>query len=177
MTENTRSNGADRELVEALRAKPEVSDHLVNAVMADVRVRPIPRTENPLRVSRYLLAAGVVLAAAALWRAETRGSVDPVRAASASNVQLVRFTLAAPGVQHVSVSGDFNRWTPRPLDRGRDGVWSIEIPLTAGRYSYSFVVEGKDATRWVADPSAPSVPDDGFGRPSSVVIVEATRSS
>jgi 1,4-alpha-glucan branching enzyme len=50
----------------------------------------------------------------------------------------------------------------------RDGrLWTVTIPLAAGRHRYAFLVNG---ARWLADPSAPRAQDD-FGAPSSVVTV------
>ena len=45
----------------------------------------------------------------------------------------------------------------------------MKVPLDAGRYTYSFVVDG---ARWLRDPAAPAAPGDDFGRPSSVILVQ-----
>jgi 1,4-alpha-glucan branching enzyme len=65
--------------------------------------------------------------------------------------------------------GDFNGWSvgATPLVR-RGEAWTVELPLAPGRHVYSFVVDGSE---WVADATAPRVPEDDFGRPSSVVLV------
>jgi 1,4-alpha-glucan branching enzyme len=79
--------------------------------------------------------------------------------------------LVAPAASRVSVVGDFNDWDAgaTPLARmAGGGVWTVEVPLSAGRHVYTFVVDGK---RWVSDPSAPADNDDDFGRPNSVVTV------
>ena len=52
--------------------------------------------------------------------------------------------------------------------RASDGRWSANVPLTPGRHTYAFVVDG---TRWLVDPLAPRVPDDGFG-PANAVVIE-----
>ncbi len=73
----------------------------------------------------------------------------------------VRLTFYAPQAHTVSVAGDFNKWkTDADVMKGTDGMWSIELKLKPGVYSYSFVVDGKS---WVADPGAQSYTDDGFG--------------
>ena len=70
----------------------------------------------------------------------------------------------------VFVAGDFNGWdtTKTPLVRtSSPGVWSVTLPLSAGRHIYAFVVDGS----WSADPHAPLAPDDGFGHANSVKLV------
>jgi hypothetical protein len=87
----------------------------------------------------------------------------------------VRFTFSAPEAQSVTVAGTFNGWDTHatPLHREAGGVWSVSVPLDAGRYAYMFVVDGK---RWVLDPSAARDASDDFGTPNSVVMVaSATR--
>lgn len=97
-------------------------------------------------------------------------------AVAVDSVQVIQFVLVAPGAQTVALVGDFNDWqagaTPlRAAAAGR--VWSVEVPLAAGRHRYAFVV---DDDRWVPDPSAPRAPGDDFGTPSSVVTVAERRS-
>ncbi len=82
---------------------------------------------------------------------------------------VVRFALAAPSARAVSLAGDFNGWRPdaTPMVRGADGLWIVQVPLSRGNWSYSFVVDGK----WVEDPLAESWRDDGFGGKNAVVRV------
>ncbi|HTH65249.1 MAG TPA: isoamylase early set domain-containing protein [Gemmatimonadales bacterium] len=95
----------------------------------------------------------------------------PARGESmASDVTPVQFVVVAPGAESVSLVGDFNDWDARltPMRAVRDGrLWTVTIPLAAGRHRYAFLVNG---ARWLADPSAPRAQDD-FGSPSSVVTV------
>ena len=90
-------------------------------------------------------------------------------------VQTVQFVLRAPRARSVTLVGDFNDWdiASTPLQRAAGDMWTVTIPLTAGRYTYTFIVDGK---RWVADPSAPRAPADEFGQPSSVVTVGTSAS-
>jgi 1,4-alpha-glucan branching enzyme len=84
------------------------------------------------------------------------------------------FVFIAPHATKVSVVGDFNQWNAEaaPMSRDRDtGVWTVSLPIAAGRHLYSFLSVGADGERWVADPYAPAAPDDGFGRVNSVVLV------
>ena len=91
-------------------------------------------------------------------------------AASAAGLQHVQFVLVAPDAREVALVGSFNDWDTAKthLVRGPGGVWKAMVPLTAGRYTYSFVVDG---ARWQADPSAPRSVDDDFDAPSSVLTV------
>lgn len=89
-------------------------------------------------------------------------------------VYVQRFMIVAPGARQVALVGDFNDWdqgaTPL-LKVASNGVWTAEVRLPPGRYSYAFLVDGQ---RWVADPAAPRAVGDDFGRPSSVVTVRGT---
>jgi len=83
----------------------------------------------------------------------------------------VKFVLIAPQAARVSVVGDFNRWdvAANPMTtQGKDGTWTIFVPLEPGLHTYSFVVDG---THFMPDPAAPLAPDDGYGHKSSVVLV------
>ena len=84
----------------------------------------------------------------------------------------VRFELQLPtAASAVAIVGDFNGWDERatPMARRKgDGSWSVNIPMKPGRHVYAFVVDG---TRWVVDPMAPQVPDDGYG-PANAVVIE-----
>jgi 1,4-alpha-glucan branching enzyme len=60
------------------------------------------------------------------------------------------FRFEAPQAEQVSVVGDFNDWNvvKHPLCKNADGVWECRMPLPAGRYAYSFIVDGT----WYPDP-------------------------
>ena len=81
----------------------------------------------------------------------------------------VRLTYYSPQARRVSVAGDFNKWkTDAHEMKGADGIWTIELKLKPGVYSYSFVVDGKS---WVSDPGAEAYEDDGFGSHNAVMRV------
>lgn len=95
-----------------------------------------------------------------------QGSVTPLADSD------VRFDLQLPtAAKEVVLVGDFNGWdrkaTPM-VRRDDDGTWSAKVPLGPGRHMYAFVVDG---TRWIVDPLAPQVPDDGYG-PSNAVVID-----
>jgi hypothetical protein len=150
--------------------------------------RPRPVRVSPLGA---LAAAGIALAAMfglrrdADRRSQPAGTGEypiaatgefpvPQAARVRDTVFVTRFVLVAPGAKQVSLVGDFNDWdrgaTPllQAASGGQGGVWTVELPLQAGRYEYAFLVDGH---RWTADPAAPPAVGDDFGRPSSVVTV------
>lgn len=65
----------------------------------------------------------------------------------------IYFRLDAPEAQQVNVVGDFNAWgaDKHPLRRDANGVWSCQMPLPPGHYTYCFVVDGVCQ----ADPQCP----------------------
>ncbi len=97
--------------------------------------------------------------------ATLQGSVTPLSG------QSVQFDLQLPtSATAVVIVGDFNGWDERatPMaQRAADGTWSAKVPLAPGRHTYAFVVDGK---RWIVDPLAPQVPDNGYGPANAVVI-------
>jgi hypothetical protein len=101
-------------------------------------------------------------------------AATPAAARGRDTVFVTRFVFVAPDAKQVALVGDFNDWkqnaTPlvRVAQGGRGGVWTVELPLAAGRYSYAFLIDGH---RWTPDPAAPRAVGDDFGRPSSVVTV------
>jgi hypothetical protein len=82
----------------------------------------------------------------------------------------VTFVLVAPEARSVALAGDFNDWDAARvlMRRGASGLWTVDLPLTPGRYRYVFVVDGR---RFVADPAAPRAVGDDFGTPTSVVTI------
>lgn len=129
-------------------------------------------------------AATLVVTVMRPWRgAETQRNADSAFAAGTAAALPVgsirdegdgeiRFDLTLPtAARAVAIVGDFNGWdeTKTPMaKRGADGTWSVRVPLSPGRYSYAFVVDGRE---WLVDARAPQVPDAGFG-PANAVIVD-----
>jgi hypothetical protein len=84
---------------------------------------------------------------------------------------VVKFVFLAPQAATVSLVGDFNGWDASKVPMVRtpnSGLWTVTLPLTAGRHLYQFVVDGT----WIPDPSAPIAGDDGFGHANSVKLVQ-----
>jgi DNA/RNA endonuclease YhcR with UshA esterase domain len=67
--------------------------------------------------------------------------------------------------------GAFNAWTmgADPLVKVGEGEWKGTLRLPKGVYQYMYVVDGK---KWVTDPKARLVLDDGFGRINGLLVVE-----
>ncbi len=178
---------AARALAERL---PALDASLDERVMAEVRARPAltaspgngawrwlvePRT---LRV-RPIWVPLAAAAALALWLVpKALGPSRPAApvatvatvAPTVRDTVYVHFELSAPAAHGVAVAGSFNGWRPEalPMRRGSGGVWSVTIPLALGEYHYQFVVDG---VRWVSDPTAHALEDDGFGGRNSVIVV------
>jgi hypothetical protein len=128
-------------------------------------------------------AAAVVLVAAGALTLRALGPSSGVPGGAATSPAhlaespLVRFELAAAGAARVTLVGDFNGWDRQatPMRRAQaPGVWTVSVPLPRGRHAYGFVV---DDERWVADPSAPLAPEDGFGGVNSVIVVNGPGAS
>lgn len=84
-----------------------------------------------------------------------------------SDIKFVYFSKTA---KSVTVVGSFNGWEQEVQlhPRGENGYWVVELPVSPGEYSYSFIVDGM--TR-VADPTADSFREDDFGSKNSIFRV------
>jgi anti-sigma factor RsiW len=98
------------------------------------------------------------------------GPTAAIRQAAQETAVTVRLNLYAPQAKNVAVSGDFNKWKVDAdvMSRQEGGVWTIDIKLKPGVYTYMFVVDGK---AWVTDPDAETYQDDGFGNKNAVMRV------
>lgn len=181
------------ELIIREARRPVVTDPAARTRIIDaVRRMPVPsRRANiwrniveprSLRISPALgglLAAGLVgIGVVAGWFSTNRDGRALVgqSAIAASGLPVsstdtvVKFVFFAPQAAEVSLVGDFNGWDPSKLPMVRtpnSGIWTVTLPLTAGRHLYQFVVDGM----WLPDPNAPIAGDDGFGHANSVRLV------
>lgn len=131
------------------------------------------------RVLKWNMATALALAAVLMFtsvmvlrqeRTPVPADVALVRPAQQEAAVTVRLNFYAPQAKQVAVAGDFNKWqvNAHVMDRQAGGVWSVEITLKPGVYSYMFVVDGK---AWITDPDAESYQDDGFGSKNAVMRV------
>jgi len=78
-----------------------------------------------------------------------------------------RFRLVEPTAKIVTLAGSFNDWSPEPLNRSPDGVWTIERTLPSGVHTYIYLVDGEARV----PPEAVRTEPDGFGGSNGVIIV------
>lgn len=71
------------------------------------------------------------------------------------------------GARSVEVAGDWNDWTPEPLQRDGDGRWTLPAGLEPGIYRFNLRVDGM---RWIVPDGVPAT-DDGFGGEVGILIV------
>ena len=67
--------------------------------------------------------------------------------------RLVEFAVYLPGVENLSLVGNFNNWNPehdRPV-KGKDGIFRLRLRLKPGKYVYKYIADGK----WVLDEFNP----------------------
>jgi anti-sigma factor RsiW len=151
-------------------------------------MRKLPRPADPFsarlkrflfgsRVLRWNMAAALaivlltVVTAILMTKQLTHpdpGSLSAI-APPGEQTALVRLTFAAPAAQHVTVAGDFNKWrTDSHVMKRQNGMWTIDLPLKPGMYTYMFIVDGE---HWITDPRAESYREDGFGSQNAVMRV------
>jgi hypothetical protein len=89
--------------------------------------------------------------------------------AEASAVRRVKVTFVLPkcDAKRVSLSGEFNGWSPdaTPMKRHADGNWETTVELAPGRYEYKFVRDGE----WIPDLLAHENVWNDLGTLNSVV--------
>ncbi len=73
--------------------------------------------------------------------------------------------------ERVSLSGDFNGWSPdaTPMERYDDGHWETSVELAPGRYEYKFLRDGE----WMPDLLARENVLNRHGTLNSVIEVRA----
>jgi hypothetical protein len=69
--------------------------------------------------------------------------------------------------QVVAIAGDWNGWTPAPLERTAGDVWESTFPLGPGLHRFVVFVDG---TAWQIPEGVPSVPDGMGGRVAVLTV-------
>lgn len=80
---------------------------------------------------------------------------------------LVRIRVRVAKASRVAIAGEWNDWTPAPMQRDADGRWSVTLALGPGVYRCALLVDG---ARWVAPPGSPRA-DDEFGGQAGLLIL------
>ena len=86
-------------------------------------------------------------------------------------IQQVKIYFYYSPAQKVAVTGDFNDWSVDgvPMQAaGKPGLWTTELRLPPGVYSYNFIVDGE---LLLPDPDAPNQMPDGYGGTNSILLV------
>jgi hypothetical protein len=92
--------------------------------------------------------------------------VPPVPAAYRDGKALIRLPVSASKAAP-SIAGDFNSWTPAPMQRDGDH-WTYTVAVAPGVYHYSFV---SSAGEWYVPKSVAGRKDDGMGGHVAVLVV------
>jgi len=173
-----------REARRPIVTDPAARDRIMAAVRAESPPRRLRFWERAVQPRAFtfspatgaLLAAGLVgigvIAGGLRANRDGQTSAGPQEAAIRLPVSdtVVKFVFHAPKASKVSLVGDFNGWDgdkTQMVRAGNSGMWTVTLPLTAGRHLYAFLVDGT----WHADPTEPVAGEDGFGHANSVRIV------
>ena len=94
-------------------------------------------------VAKTAKGAEKVAAKASVKKESAKKTVIETTAKKGDSKEVV-FTIEAPLATTVAVAGCFNNWsvTKNKLKKDKKGLWSVKIPLAAGRYEYKFVCDG-----------------------------------
>lgn len=103
------------------------------------------------------------------------GSSKPKKSAEAAApkppaTHSVRFEYPVGDEKSVALFGDFNGWDrDKPFSmQSKNGAWSVELDLEAGRYEYQFIVDGENRV----DPSNDETAPNEFGGKNSVLVIK-----
>jgi hypothetical protein len=119
----------------------------------------IPETFDPA------LAAGTGWPAAPVQPAPA--PTPPAPSPSAPEKRNIKFSYRDSRPARVEIVGSFNQWTPQPLAKGENHVWSTSVELGAGEYTYNFLVDGRP----VRDPNNPRTAPEG----RSLLVIPPSR--
>ena len=135
------------------------------------RLRKAAAGANGLRESAPAMSADqppppLMAPLAAAWPGSTQAPKPNV-----AKLVSVSFALRKPDAKQVSLSGEFNGWSPNatPMKRRADGQWETTVALAPGQYQYKFIVDGE----WVVDPVAQKNVPNECGSLNSVLEVRA----
>jgi 1,4-alpha-glucan branching enzyme len=94
----------------------------------------------------------------------------PKVGASSCSVQIsdggATIEVRAPSASHVELSGDFTRWTPVTLERGKGDRWTVTTRLSPGIHRFVVRIDGGS---WLPAPGLPQTVDSYEGTVSVIV--------
>ena len=81
----------------------------------------------------------------------------------------VTFSLSAPGVKEVCLTGTFNDWDIKKhhMKKNNDGLWTKTVIIPPGTYEYKYFVGGE----WWHDPANENVTYNEHGTLNSVITI------
>merc|ERR1712051_366921 len=74
---------------------------------------------------------------------------------------------SSPSPSLVELAGSFSSWSPLPMTRSDEGIWTAVVELECGRHEYKVIVDGD----WRVDESVEKV-NNGMGSWNNVLRVE-----
>src|SRR5437868_5963469 len=98
------------------------------------------------------------------------------RQSSGDGSTMVTFRLpAASGAARAQLLGDFNDWTPAPMERAADGGHELTLALEPGRsYRFRYLL---DSDRWENDWQADDYVANEYGGDDSVIDLTSDSST
>jgi 1,4-alpha-glucan branching enzyme len=115
------------------------------------------------------LAASIAVAAPSQpQNSEETSAQEPSKPGASSSEKRILFKYRDAQAQKVAISGEFSRWTPKPMKKDKNGNWTLVFRLKPGEYAYNFIVDGK----LIRDPANRRMKPSGQKIPSSVLTVQ-----
>ena len=86
------------------------------------------------------------------------------------------FVRRAPGAKQVRLAGSFNGWDPEttPMQRKRNGLWTVTLQLAPGHHEYKFVIDGewrREEACEESDRGCPHCTPNPFGSMNCIVEI------
>jgi len=86
---------------------------------------------------------------------------------SSLHTTTVSWKESSPSPSLVDLAGSFSNWSPLPMTRRSEGIWTAVVELASGRHEYKVIVDGD----WRVDESMEKV-NNGMGSWNNVLHVE-----
>jgi len=89
--------------------------------------------------------------------------------AKGQKIGTMRFSITPTRpARKVALAGDFNKWKPTPMKKGKNGAFVAVVALKPGTYEYKFLVDDE----WVVDSDNPAWAMNPYGTFNSVATVD-----